>query len=129
MDLKTFVADTLTQIAEGIKEAQKNAGNVYRISPRHVPVEGAKDTSHLEFNGDRLERVDFDVALTTSSEASGDIGSKLVVLKATATGKLESESVSRVSFSVYVQWPRHGEYEADAGGTADNGQKLTPFLL
>lgn len=109
MELKDFVADTLTQIAEGIEQAQKQTEslNTCRISPRHIPDASGKDTKcHKEFNGDSLECVNFDVAISTKISGSAEGRAKIIVVDGSINGNMAHENISRVSFQVYVQWPR-----------------------
>ena len=110
MELKDFVASTLIQIAEGIQIAQKHAQGLEdcRISPRHVPATDGKDVKcHIEYRGDSLECVNFDVAISTVSSGNAEGKAKIFVTEASINGKISHEQASRVSFQVYVQWPRH----------------------
>lgn len=108
MNLKEFVSGSLTQIAEGVAEAQGLAGNRYRISPRHVPTE--KNTSvHIEYAGDSLECVEFDIAVSTKSNIDGDGNIDFVVVDSSIQASLEKQHASRIKFQVYVQWPRQPE--------------------
>ena len=106
MELKDFVADTLTQIAEGILEAQRRAGSRYRISPRHVRP-ATDTTTHFEYEGDSLERIDFDVLVSTKMAAAGEGKAKLFVVDGALQTNLNRENANRIKFPIYVQWPRH----------------------
>lgn len=119
MDLKTFVTETLTQIADGIKTAQerqkelgasfspeyyKSGENLIRLCDIPIDI----DNNHVT---DQLELVEFDVALTVSANVSGGAKAGLEVIGASFAGaKTEvsklNETVSHVKFSVVVRWPR-----------------------
>lgn len=112
MELKDFVAETLSSIAEGIAEAQKRTKGLHecRISPRHVAANAEaakKDVSYqIEYQGDSLEKVSFDIAVTTaiSGEASGK--GKIIVANASVSTEAEYSKCSRIKFDVFVAWPR-----------------------
>lgn len=105
MNLKEFVSGSLTQIAEGIAEAQRVAGSRYRISPSHVPPE--KNTSiHIEYAGDSLECVEFDIAVSTKSAIDGEGSMDFVVVDSSIQASIEKQHASRIRFQVYVAWPR-----------------------
>lgn len=110
MDLRTFVSETLQQIAEGIADAKAAIGALdidARVNPGFV---GEAEPTEVAF----------DVALTVSSDkqsASGEKASAAVgivsVFTAKASGELTSaasgternEQVSRVKFSVKLAQP------------------------
>ena len=66
MKLESFIAETLCQIINGVSQASKYAQqNDAEINPL------VKDFSHetgCAYTGDRITSVDFDVAVTASSE-------------------------------------------------------------
>lgn len=109
MDLKEFIRNTLTQIAEGAAEAQANisalGGEVapsintgtYMELGKHGLLSTDKGYAHM---------VDFDVALTTS-EGTGTKGGIGVFLGVATLGsggesKSESSSLSRIKFSIPI---------------------------
>lgn len=108
MDLKTFVADTLTQIVEGVAEAKGRfaAGNT-----------GAKINPNVGDHG-RASPVEFDLALTVTTdnsvtgsvkgEARGGVISIFqakVNAEAGASNGTQNQEVSRVRFSVMLAQP------------------------
>lgn len=107
MNLKEFVSGSLTQIAEGIAEAQGKAEGRYRISPRHIPNAPEKNASvHIEHTGDSLECVEFDIAVSTKSNIDGEGSMDFVVVDSSVQASLEKLHASRIKFQVYVAWPR-----------------------
>ena len=125
MDLKTFVSETLTQIVEGVADAQlriAEGGSNACVNPTKV------------FSGEQHKRaeprpVEFDVALVveaestdkSSAKAGGSVGF-LSIVSARATGELgsetagssRSESTSRVRFTVNLAQPAFLEEQRPA---------------
>ena len=104
MELREFVAKTLTQVAQGVKEAQDaalesgafvNPGGLHGSRPM------------LTHQGVPLQSVAFDVALTV--EESGGMGGSLSVLGGLLGGSVGREdresSVSRIKFTVPISLP------------------------
>lgn len=68
MDLKTFVSETLTQIAEGVQDAQQRiaqGGSGASVNPENVP--------HNQRHG-QPRPVEFDVAVVAGEETSENKG-------------------------------------------------------
>lgn len=116
MDLKTFVSETLTQIVEGVQDAQE------RIRERGIKAEinpwsiGAESTREIG----QPSPVDFDVAVVIAEETSNATGEKarasaglISVVSLRAGGELESgrssgarnETTSRIRFTVQLAQP------------------------
>jgi hypothetical protein len=116
MDLKTFVAETLTQIVEGVAEAQKRidgGGTGAAVNPDWV------DSSSQATHG-RAKPVEFDVAVMAGEESTENTGEKLAgsvglisVLTARAAAEIDSrnvgaqrhETTSRIKFTVMLAQP------------------------
>ena len=114
MDLKQFVSNSITQIAEAIREAQtKSQGTGAWINPAGTPVSGMalRDAKMIETpNGNAyLQEVKFDVALTVSDKQDAGAGGGLQVfgvkIGADASVSYQNAAVSRVQFSIQVVWP------------------------
>ena len=95
MDVKEFVSETLKQIIDGVKNAQKSTeGTGAAVNP---------------FDN-HYEKVEFDIAATVieSSETGGKAGLSVFSIGAGVTGKAESSSsvVSRIKFAILVRMPR-----------------------
>lgn len=104
MELKDFVAATLTQIAEGIKEAQGHAANNgYKVSPRN---EAQNRSVAQDRGGDALECVEFEVSVTVSKSIEGAAEAKVFVVSGDVNASISQAQVSRVKFPVWVKWPR-----------------------
>lgn len=104
MDLKTFVAQSLTQILDGIREAQKLPGGDNVAAEGYIGSEG-----NLMSGGTSgfFTRVDFDVlvlAETKDGEPSVQVGDSHIVSAASST----DQRASRVKFSVHVRLPQGG---------------------
>ena len=112
MDLENFVASTLTQVANGVKKAQENsAASGAWINPAGLLAVTAESLAvEVDTNAQvYLERVQFDVAVTVSTDQAGGAEGKITVLgmRLGAGGQVnyENATVSRVQFSVPVAWP------------------------
>src|SRR5260370_33921195 len=97
MELKDFVSRTITDIIEGVREAQAAAGSDAYVNP-----------------GIGREIVEFDVALTVTEAAEKKGGGGITVagfLKAEGGGGSSSSnsSISRVKFSVAVKLPTQSQ--------------------
>lgn len=103
MELKEFIAETLSQIIEGVKIAQEyeNGDNV------NASMAGADFGGHLINVGTYgvATRVDFDVSVT--AETKGGAGAKLTVFGVGVDGGVghTAASANRISFSVPVRLP------------------------
>lgn len=116
MDLKTFVEETLCQLAEGVDAAQK------RLAPLGVTVNpyfwlGAQGQPQRATTPGKaqisphLQTVDFDVAVTAAEKdsAGGGFSIAVVMAKLGMGGQSETSSatVSRVRFQVVIDLPHH----------------------
>lgn len=111
MELRDFVAETLTQIVEGVQEAQvRTKSHGARVNP-HLTTSAELAIKHsiLIASGAAAQLVHFDVALT-AKEGTGTKGGIGVVVGAFALGstgqsQAENSTVSRVKFSVPLVLP------------------------
>lgn len=120
MDLKSFVAETLVQIAQGIDEAnEKLADSQAIVNPRYVIGHGEiKDATVYGYLVEGNERnnyrqavhaVEFDVAVfaTEGKEAKGGIGIVVGSIGLGTQGKSDtsSSSNSRIRFTIPMLFP------------------------
>lgn len=120
MDLKTFVAESLKQIAEGIKEGQAADTGAW-ICP--LVTDESKPKAHAPNNNyPSVQEIDFDIAVTVTEDSRAEGGAKLSVVAVMLGGKMETLSanstVSRIRFSLPVRWPiaatpQHGQGKFD----------------
>lgn len=101
MDLKTFVAETLQQICQGVREAQSKEGG------DAINAQGGHTGGHLVCNANgTFTRVDFDVAVSAETEGGGKGG-----IKVFSIGELEggvghkTGYANRITFAVPVRLP------------------------
>jgi len=120
MDLKDFVAGSLTQIAEGIQMAQKaTMASGAWINPMSTQTPGGADKTLVYTPEGRryLQEVTFDVAVTVADEKKADAGAAIKILGARigADGEVayKNAAVSRVQFCVHVMWPGDLRPEVD----------------
>jgi len=116
MDLKTFISETLTQIVEGVSEAQSRiseTGVSAAVNPSNIGADSQRDHGPAS-------PVEFDVAVLISEESAHASGEKakasaglISVVSLKASGELESgrtsgarnETTSRIKFTVQLAQP------------------------
>jgi len=109
MELKIFIKETLTQIIEGIDEAQKTTENTGAIINPNLP-RNRNENYYQRTKDERLfQSVAFDVNVTVveTSEKKKGMGVNVFAIHLGSDGeKLESNtSTSRISFTVPVILP------------------------
>jgi predicted ATP-dependent Lon-type protease len=113
MELKEFIAETLTQIAEAIEETQKRLKE--RGSKAIVNTNMTETgVGHLVTGGRRrpVEFVEFDVAILadegTETKAGGGIAvASFLKLEAGAKSNQTKGSESRIKFKIPMSYPMH----------------------
>jgi hypothetical protein len=109
MDLKSFITDTLVQIVEGVEAARETIAK----GPTNAQINPAYRAHSENYKGSDIRPVEFDVAVTAAQEggASGKFSVAVAALNLgfDAGGKLSTETVSRIKFSVHLAQP--GEVE------------------
>lgn len=106
MELKKFVSDALCEIIEGIKEAQKKtADSGATINPLYEKRLGGNAPNSVLCA--KPQPVNFDLAVTINNKSGGGFG--INVLGASIGSKLKNEeaTVSRISFTIEIQYPPH----------------------
>lgn len=137
MDLKTFVAESISQICSGIIEAQKKAEETGAIvSPRvNYFTQWGTYVTKSENPIHTAALIHFDVALSaTDSLGSEKKGEKHAILEVMnvrveagfssgneAAARQEMASVSRIQFDVPVIWP-----PASADAVLNTDQESSP---
>ena len=101
MELRDFVKDTLSQLIEGVAEAQKAAaGRQATVNPFDISLESFRD---------RFSFVEFDVALTSgdSKTTKGGVGVFLGALNLGSAGESSSAitSLSRIKLKIPIELP------------------------
>lgn len=93
MELKEFVSQTLIQIIEGIKIAQNHS----------------TETNADIASGGVYEKIEFDVAVTTTDTTEARVGAGIFVaavsLGAQAKGGVTNQTLSHIRFSVPMYLP------------------------
>lgn len=112
MDLREFVAQTLNQILEGVKDSQATAKELGgEVNPHlSAPHNEMAKQGFLWTSEGAAQVVQFDVALTVTegTGTKGGIGvfAGAVTLGSSGQSKSESSSVSHVKFGVPVILPK-----------------------
>jgi hypothetical protein len=108
MDLRKFIAETLTQIIGGISDAQENMLEFQKGEDSNYTAPYVNPNPVSE-NHKKLSDIEFDVAVTVSKGNSAEGGGGLSVMGVSIGGKGASEqtnsSVSRIKFSIPVSYP------------------------
>ncbi|MBM3090275.1 hypothetical protein GFB56_05535 [Ensifer sp. T173] len=106
MDLKTFVAESLTQILEGVREAQSRPGG------DNVAAEGyiAPANGNLMAGGTSgfFTLVDFDVSVLAEAKEGG-ASVRVASAEMSDPTSRSMQNTSRVKFSVHVRLPQGGQ--------------------
>jgi len=114
MELKDFVAKTLSEIIEGVIVSQQNVQDKGAIiSPAQMAMLGgvlmSAPTGHQS-----VQLVDFDISLTEiqSGEVKGGIGVFFGSVGLGTQGKSETENsaMNRVKFSVPIIFPKQNKF-------------------
>ena len=112
MELKDFVAATLTQICEGIQKAQNEKGLEANIAPPVLYQSGLATDSNKKI----AHLVHFEVTLSAQENASsgnsGGLNLKVLSGGINAESSKEAVEVQRVSFDIPVVWPSSGKEAA-----------------
>lgn len=117
MELKDFIAQTISQIMEGVKEAQKlakKAGGA--VNPKGQLYSSAESAPFQDRETTRIgDFINFDVALEVTEEKAESGGAKLSILSVgkiggELSGKRENRSINRVNFRLPVIYPK-GDYK------------------
>ena len=110
MELKTFVSETISQIVEGVVEAQertKNPGAI--INPPLIHSSHGAVVNYAKGINNAPQNMDFDVTVSVESSSSTGGKGKIQIAMFGAEGGKTSDnkdaSVSRIKFSVPVCWP------------------------
>lgn len=115
MDLKTFVEETLCQLAEGVAAAQERLAkigatvNPYFVQYPSGAIQAGTRPPDANQLPSQLQSVDFDVAVTAAEKDStgGGFSIAVVMAKLGAGGHNETSNstVSRVRFRIVVDLP------------------------
>lgn len=98
MELKAFVSDAITQIVEGVLEAQA------KTSP-HAIVNANATRGYRQDGGD-IHKINFDVAVTAETSAGGGARVAVFGVGAGMDGASKSSVASRLTFSIPIVLPK-----------------------
>lgn len=118
MELKDFVSQAISQITEGVIEAQRKlspSGALINPRMRHLLPQGEKNYASVgwaEGGGNvPVLMVNFDVAVTTTegTKTSGGIGVVTGILSLGSTGASDrgNTAATRIAFQVPLMLPPH----------------------
>lgn len=113
MDLKTFVAQSIVQIAEGIKEAQ-SADTGAIVSPRVDFTDKGKPRLAGGMIVFAPQMISFDIAVyvakSDNDKAGGKIGVSFLGIGGETASAKENSSLSHIRFEIPVVWPEGKRY-------------------
>lgn len=108
MDLKTFVSESLSQILDGVRQAQAGPdGSHVAASGYFSPTQGNLMPGGTSGN---FTLVDFDVSVFAESKEGGERVRVASIESADASGRT-SQNSSRVKFSVQIRLPDGGNFQ------------------
>ncbi len=111
MELKDFVSETLKQILEGVKTAQ---GYTKETGGKIVPAGMGQTASNTHpqiyaKNGEFVQMIEFDVAVTTTEEdkAKGGVGVFVGAFGVGVQGEngIQNSAINRIQFKVPIVLP------------------------
>ncbi len=104
MELKTFIAETLSEIQAGVQTAIHTTDN-NKTNGCINPCWGTTD----DINTNHIQNIDFDIAVTVSDKITGEAeaGIKVVGVSIGGGGSGSSEKIhiSRIQFSIPIVPP------------------------
>ena len=104
MNLHQFVKETLVQIVKGIEDANQS------LDPDKPKPDQAFLLAYSGGEPQRSPHTEFDVAVTTQLEATGQAEGKAQLIVAAialdGSGSVSRENTSRVKFSVLIKTPQ-----------------------
>src|SRR5689334_21617477 len=112
MDLKTFVAQTLEQVLEGVKTAQRSTHGAEVAPEAHIASQGS--FINLGTQG-AFTLVEFDVAVVAETHEGGDTV-RVSSAEISSGSASSTQTASRVKFSVHVKLPPGSRLPGEASG-------------
>jgi hypothetical protein len=115
MELKDFVSETLRQIFGGVKEAQAFAvEHGGKVVPEKIAFRTDQGLQLWDKqDGTPIQMIEFDVAVTTTegTATKGGVGVFVGAMGVGSQGQsnASNQSVSRIKFTVPVQFPKQQE--------------------
>lgn len=108
MDLKTFVSESLTQILDGIRDAQARPGGDDVAADGYISSQG-----HIMAGGTSgfFTSVEFDVSIAAESKDGGNVV-KVADASFQDGAERKNANLSRVRFSVHLRIPKGGDNRA-----------------
>ena len=124
MELKDFVAQTITEITRGILQAQEENKDTNLIIAPHVSKEGTIAETSGRPEKPSFLHFELNIAATSSSSEDGELAAKFKLqvvnfsmeIGGKSKGKHDQSdtSIQQVSFDLPVVWPtRHEQKEQD----------------
>ena len=93
MDLKNFISQTLTNIVQGVDEANKTSKR-FKLAT----------TAHRQYG--EGQEVDFDVAVMVSQDSQGSVDGKIGVALASIGGDIKStelnQNIHKIKFKIFI---------------------------
>lgn len=110
MDLQEFLSEAITQVVNGVADAQqKTAGSSAKVNPEFLKRGGEPDMGFTPTTEGMASVLRFDIALTTTegTDTKGGIGVATGIFNLGSAGasSAENSTVSRVQFNVPVVLP------------------------
>jgi len=110
MDLKEFVSEAISQVVNGISEAQANTADTSaKVNPELLKRGGEPEMGFTPTSAGMASVLQFDIAITAEegTDTKGGIGVATGVFNLGSAGasSAQSSTVSRLQFSVPVVLP------------------------
>ncbi|WP_155931629.1 trypco2 family protein [Methylopila sp. 73B] len=112
MEIKDFIKEAIIQVQQGVREAgdylRKNDGRGL-INPVWTKE---------KYHEDLIRNIDFDIAITATTEKKGSAGLKIpgLAVDLGASAGRENQTANRIKFSLPIIFPITHKYKNPEGG-------------
>lgn len=100
MELKDLVKGVIADITNAVEESQKELGQGI-VNPGALNNTGGHETRDYYINN-----IEFDVAISSSSDVDAGLGIRIFPIRAGANASGKDSESARIKFSVPVAYPR-----------------------
>lgn len=105
MELRDFIKATFIEIIAGVEEARETGENARGIaSNTRVKIDKPGPGLMQDANGALYSIIEFDVAVTATTNLDGSGGINVMAFKLAGGAKTEDQTVSRVKFSIPMRF-------------------------
>ncbi|MGH6668636.1 hypothetical protein R3O55_012735 [Bacteroides hominis] len=109
MELKDFIKDTVSQIAEAVTELNGETSIPMTVNPAKTEFLNGKQFLNMGFSKSYLTNIDFDLTLSLSegkgNNAKVGVFASVIGIGASSNENAKNESISKIKFTLPVLLP------------------------